>query len=139
MRVTFRSFVRGRVDNITADCAIAVTNPDSHPWTGTAMFSRWTRAQTRMSHRTELKLRLQTWPHPGHGMGMRLRCQSTLSRRHVCAVLTESGCRRDSVGRLYPVNGNGERCAKPKTFGKSGGSYHDQKRLGEISPQVWWK
>ena len=48
-------------------------------------------------------------------------------------------CRKDTVGRLYPVNGNGERCAKPKTFEKSEGSYSDQKRPNEVSPRVWWK
>ena len=48
-------------------------------------------------------------------------------------------CRKDTVGRPYPINGNGERCAKPKSCEKSEGSYHDQKRPSEVSPQVWWK
>ena len=46
-------------------------------------------------------------------------------------------CRRDAVGRLYPVKRNGERCAKPKTMEK--GSDHDQKRPEGVSPHVWWK
>ena len=47
--------------------------------------------------------------------------------------------RKDTVGRLYPVNGNCERCAKPKTFEKYDGSYHGQMRPSEVSPRVLWK
>ena len=48
-------------------------------------------------------------------------------------------CRKDVRGRLYLVNGIGQRCAKPKTFEKSEGHYSDQRRPAEISPHVWWK
>ena len=48
-------------------------------------------------------------------------------------------CRKDAVGRLCPVNGNGERCAKPKKFERSDGAYDDQRHPSEVSPRVWWK
>ena len=53
---------------------------------------------------------------------------------------TEDGiwCRKDVRGRLYLVNGVGQRCAKPKTFEKSTSHYSDQNRLAEMSPHVWW-
>ena len=47
--------------------------------------------------------------------------------------------RKDVRGRLYPVNGIGQRCAKPKRFGKSEVRYSDQKRPADMSPHVWWK
>ena len=48
-------------------------------------------------------------------------------------------CKRDTRGRLYPVNRNGERCARPNAFEESGGAYRDQRRPSDISPHVWWK
>ena len=48
-------------------------------------------------------------------------------------------CRRDIRGGLYPVNRNGERCARPKAFEDSGGAYRDQRRPSDVSPHGWWK
>ena len=48
-------------------------------------------------------------------------------------------CRKDVRGRLYPVNGIGQSCAKPKMFEKSEGLYSDQKRPADMSPHVWWQ
>ena len=71
---------------------------------------------------------------------MNLRCRYTSVLGHLRECLTESGAEGTQlVGRLYPVNGNGERCAKPKKFEKSDGSYSDQRRPIEVSPHVWWK
>ena len=48
-------------------------------------------------------------------------------------------CRKDVRGRLYPVNGTGQRCAKPNTFEKLQGQYSDKTRPADMSPHVWWK
>ena len=48
-------------------------------------------------------------------------------------------CRTYKVGRLYHVNSNGERCAKPHTLDVTSGQNHDQRRPSSISPHVWWK
>ncbi|MFM7987837.1 MAG: hypothetical protein ACKPKO_51845, partial [Candidatus Fonsibacter sp.] len=45
-------------------------------------------------------------------------------------------CRRDAIGRLYPVNACGDRCSKPNT---SSGKYNDQRRPDEVSSHVWWE
>ncbi|MFM7977988.1 MAG: hypothetical protein ACKPKO_01620, partial [Candidatus Fonsibacter sp.] len=47
-------------------------------------------------------------------------------------------CRRDAIGRLYPVNAYGDRCSKPKVFPTSSGKPYDQRRPEEVSSYVWW-
>ena len=48
-------------------------------------------------------------------------------------------CKRDTAGRLYPVNINGERCAKPRRQGVVITPDDGQRRPSSISPHVWWK
>ena len=48
-------------------------------------------------------------------------------------------CKRDTVGRLYLVNINGERCAKPRSLDMTTGQNRDQRRPSSISPHAWWK
>ena len=48
-------------------------------------------------------------------------------------------CKKDNGGRLYLVNANCERCAKPRTVESTAGQNYDQSRPSEVSPHVWLK
>jgi len=48
-------------------------------------------------------------------------------------------CNNDTVGRLYPVNIDGERCAKPRTLGTVLDPSDGQRRPSSISPHFWSK
>ena len=46
-------------------------------------------------------------------------------------------CNNDTAGRLYRVNINGERCAKPRKSGVGIDPVEGQRRPSSISPHVW--
>ena len=48
-------------------------------------------------------------------------------------------CKKDIAGRLYLVNVNGERCAKPRKPGIGADPVEGQRRPSSISSHVWWK
>ena len=48
-------------------------------------------------------------------------------------------CKKDTAGRLYPVNINGERCARPRKPGVGIDPVEGQRRPSSISSHVWWK
>ena len=47
--------------------------------------------------------------------------------------------RRDTMGRLCPVNRQGAKIAKPRVFTVGGQKPADQARPPSVSPHIWWK
>ena len=144
-RITFKSYDNGQTDHVTDDWRISVPADDSRDWTGTTLFftsepekvggdsessgssSSGTRpASVDMSYS-------KTWD--GIEPPISIYVDGTVFIRRKDGIW----CRRDTRGRLYPVNRNGERCARPKEFEASRGAYHEQRRPRETSPHIWWK
>ena len=73
------------------------------------------------------------------GMERNLHYPDLLIRRHFFRRDDGIWCRRDAIGRLYPVNAYGDRCSKPKVFPTSSGKPYDQRRPEEVSSHVWWE
>ena len=144
-RMTFQSYSTGKIDNITDDWNTASLLEETDTWTGTTTFLTvdglvWPDAEG-LPEAVPEKVRVQiadmasSRPWDGDEPPMPFSVDPGSFVRRADGIW----CRKDTAGRLYPVNGNGERCAKLKTFEKSEGSYSDQKRPSEVSPHVWWK
>ena len=132
-RMTFKSYSTGEIDNVTDDWSTAALMEEADTWTGTTTFLTvdgpvW--PDTEGPSETVLdKVRAQiadmasSRPWDGDEPPMSIYVDLGYFVRRSDGIW----CRKDAVGRLlYPVNGNGERCAKPKKFEKSDGSYSDQ-------------
>ena len=74
-----------------------------------------------------------------HGTGISLLYPFTMILQRVLRREDGVWCRRDTLGRLYPVNAYGARCSQPKIFKtETSESRRGQQRPEEISSHMWW-
>ena len=117
--MTFKLFARGHITTTTDEWTTVVPTRDSHPRTGITTFLTMDPPadQDVPSSRVESQIADMASSRPWAGGEPP---QSIyVDGRHSRAVLMVSGARRDTAGCLYPGDGDGERCAKPKIFGPS--------------------
>ena len=144
IRITFKSYGRGHVDTTTDDWKSAAPGEERYPWTGATTFltvdpspNQESDTSTEEVHdHSRRRLADMSSMRPWDGDEPPMTIYDDLSS----FVRREDGswCRKGAKGIRYPVNGMGQRCAKPKACEKSEGHYNSQKRPADMSPHVWW-
>ena len=138
----FQSYFHGRTQTISDDWRDATSESDESSWMGTATFlSRTSSASITPSdvpmhivEETRGDDITSTRPWDGDHPPRSIYADSVLF-----GVMMEFGAKKDTTGRLYPVNINGEPCAKPRKLGAGLDPNDGQRRPSSISPHVWWK
>jgi hypothetical protein len=139
---TVKSYVHGRTQTISDDWRDATSESDDSSWTGTTtLLTRTSSGSTTPSdvpvHIVEVTRGddiMSTRPWDGDHPPRSIYADSVFVRR-------DDGlwCKQVTVGILYPVNINGERCAKPRKLGVGLDPNDGQRRPSSISPHVWWQ
>ena len=145
-RITFKMYDKGRIDSVTDAWKSGVPDVEQCSWKGTTTFftvdapprhESGVRSEDEVPEHARQRLVGMSSSRPWDGDEPPM----SVYDDPASSVRRDDGiwCRQDVRGRLYLVNGIGQRCAKPKTFEISEGHYRDQRRPAEISPNALWK
>ena len=141
-RITFKSYLDGRTLSVTDDWRSVPHDDDSSPWMGITTFL--TSTSVGSSDSSDVPVRVAGKAEVGDMTPSRP-WNGDLPPRYIYAdssfIRRDDGvwCKKDKAGRLYLVNSDGERCAKPRLLEVTCGQNHDQRRPSTIRPHVWWK